>query len=314
MRVTAARLTQHGMPLSVEETDLPDPGPGEVVVEMAFGGVNPVDRYAALGRLAPDAPVPRTLGGEGAGRLDGRRVLVRGHGLGTRRDGLWATAAVVPEGATIDVPDGLELEHAAAMGVAGVTAWRCVTEKAQVTADDRVLVLGASGGVGSMIVSLVRSIGATVWGQTGSEHKAQWVRDRGAERVVVADVGSLVGAARDLRPTVVFDALGDGYFGAGVQLLQPRGRLVIFGTSADASGEVPLQQLYRKGLTIHGYAGLIAGEEEMAAATRQAMEAARDGRLQVAIDRALRLTEVNEAFDLIAGRGVSGKLILDLQR
>lgn len=76
------------------------------------------------GRVAPGAPVPRTLGTEGAGTVDGRPVLARGHGIGTARDGLWATAAVVPYAALIDVPDGVALEQAAAMGVAGVTAWR----------------------------------------------------------------------------------------------------------------------------------------------------------------------------------------------
>ncbi|HEU5385527.1 MAG TPA: zinc-binding dehydrogenase [Streptosporangiaceae bacterium] len=62
MRVTAARLTEHGQPLQVEEVDLAEPGPPEVIMDVAFSGVNPVDLYAAQGRVAPDAPLPRTLG------------------------------------------------------------------------------------------------------------------------------------------------------------------------------------------------------------------------------------------------------------
>ncbi len=72
------------------------------------------------------------------------------------------------------------------MGVAGVTAWRTATEQARVTADDRVLVLGASGGVGSILVSLCRSLGARVWGQTGNPDKAGFVTGQGAEEVVTA--------------------------------------------------------------------------------------------------------------------------------
>ena len=102
---------------------------------------------------------PRTLGGEGAGEVDGRLVLVAGEGLGFVRDGVWAQAAIVPRDAVVEVPEGVAAEHAAAMGIAGLTALNCVRALARVTAADRVIVLGASGGVGSMIVSLARPPG-----------------------------------------------------------------------------------------------------------------------------------------------------------
>ena len=117
MKVTAARLVEHGKPVQVEVVDVLEPGEGEVIVDLAFAGVNPVDRYGALGRVA-DGPVPRTLGTEASGWVNGHAVLVGGHRLGTRRDGLWATRAVVPEESLIDIPQGVRLEHAAAMGVA----------------------------------------------------------------------------------------------------------------------------------------------------------------------------------------------------
>ena len=312
MKVRAARLVHHDQPLEIQEVELPDPGPNEVLVDLAYGGVNPVDRYTAQGRVAPDSPTPRTLGSEAAGLVDSRPFAVRGHGLGARRDGLWATAAVVPRDALVQVPEGIDLQLAAAMGVAGVTAFRCVTERAQVTAGDRVLVLGASGGVGSIAVSIAAGLGATVWGQTGSAAKADWVRERGAEHVVVCDADGLVDAARELRPTVVLDPLGDGFTGAAIELLDNHGRLVLFGTSAAPTGEVPLQQLYRKGLVVHGYAGLIETDDAIASGMRGAFEAARAGRLDVVVDRVLPLDEVEEAFRLLADRGVRGKLLLDL--
>ena len=318
MRVRAARLIEHGQPLQVETVELASPGPGEALVRMAFAGVNPVDRYQAEGRVAPNAPRPRTLGGEGAGWVEGEhplagsRVLVHGHGLGAGRDGLWATAAVVPDEALVPVPDGVGLEQAAAMGIAGVTAWRCAIEKAGVTAGDRVLVLGAGGGVGSMLVSIAHGIGATVWGQTGRGEKAAWIEQRGAARVVVGDAEQVRQEAAELQPTVVFDALGGEFFGACVQIMAEWGRLVAYGTSAGAEGGVPLQPLYRKALTVYGYGGLIETDESKSTWIRKALDGVRSGRMEVVVDHVVPLDEVNSAFQLLIDRAVLGKVVLGL--
>ncbi len=310
--VRAARLVNHARPLEVRRVPLSEPGPDDVVVEMAFSGVNPVDRYGALGRVAADAPLPRTLGVEGAGRVEGRWVMVYGHGLGTARDGLWADAAVVPAAACVEVPDGVDPAAAAALGVAGATAYRTVVDLGKVTKGDRVLVLGASGGVGGMIVSLVHSIGAQVWGQTGNDKKAAAVEDRGADRAVVADAGTLAGSVAELRPTVVFDGLGDGFTGAAIEAIEPNGRLVLYGASADPEGRVPLLMVYRKNLTILGYGGLIQPEETIQRSVEGALTAVREGRMSVEIDSVLPLEEVNEALRRIEQRAVSGKLLLAL--
>lgn len=308
----AARLAEHGSPLHIEPVELAELGDGEVLVEMAYAGVNPVDRYITLGRVAPDAPLPRTVGVEGVGRVDGRWVILHGHGLGTARDGVWADAAIVPEAATVDVPDGVEPVAAAAVGVAGVTAWRTVTGVARVNAEDRVLVLGASGGVGSMIVSLVRSIGAEVWGQTGHESKLEAIESAGARGFVATSPGDLAAAVAGLRPTVVFDPLGDGFTGAAIEALEPHGRLVLFGASADPEGVVPLLSLYRKGLTVYGYGGLGEPEEAIRRGMAEALEAVRDGRLAISIDSTVPLGEAQDALDRLARREVRGKLVLEL--
>lgn len=310
--VRAARLLEHGRPLALERVPLPEPGPDDVIVEMAFAGVNPVDRYGAVGRVAPDGPLPRTLGVEGVGRADGRWVVMYGHGLGTARDGLWTDAAVVPRAACVDVPQGVEPTVAAAIGVAGATAYRTVVDLAKVTPDDRVLVLGASGGVGSMIVSLAHAIGAQVWGQTGSQRKAPAIEQSGADRALVADASSLAAAVAELHPTVAFDALGDGFTGAAIEALEPYGRLVLFGASVDPEGRVPLLMLYRKHLTILGYGGLIEPDDVIRRSIEGALEAVREGRMSVRIDSVLPLEDVNEALRRIEQREVSGKLVLAL--
>jgi NADPH2:quinone reductase len=330
--VRAARLVEHGKPLHVKEVELREPGPGEVLVELRYGGVNPIDRYIAAGWVAGDRMLPRTLGAEASGTLDGRPVLVAGEGLGALRDGVWAEAAVVPRAAVIEVPDGLggpvglegsgdlegpdgaELQRVAVMGIAGLTAWEVVHELARVTAEDRVLVLGASGGVGTMIVSLASSIGATVWGQGSSPEKSDVIEQMGAARAVVTGSDELARIVSELEPTVVFDPLGDGFVSASIEALAIHGRIVSFGTSAGAEVSFNLRALYRKGLSLLGYAGGQLGREGRRAGIESALAALRDGSLRVHIDEALPLEDVNEAFERMVDRKVKGKLILDLRR
>ncbi len=289
----------------VDEVELAAPEVGEVVVEMTFGGVNPVDRYNALGSVGADLRLPRTVGAEGAGFHDGQPVVVRGSGI-------WATSVVVPSHSLVEVPAGVDLAAAAALGVAGVTAWRCVTELGAVQPADRVLVLGASGGVGSMIVSMAHRLGAAVCGQTTSPGKAAFLSRLGADQVAVADSQSLRAEIGDFGPTVVFDPLGGGFTGVAVEALEPRGRLILLGTSADTAGSVPLQAFYRKSLRMAGYGGLMETGEALAAGVKAALQGLAEGRFEVVVDSVVPLQDVNTALARLVDRSVSGKLLLDL--
>jgi NADPH2:quinone reductase len=311
-RVRAARLIEHGRPLVVEEVSLPEPGADELRVDLAFGGVNPIDRYIAEGRVAPDAPLPRTLGGEAGGYVDGRPVLVAGEGLGTARDGVWAQAAVVPSAAVLDLPAEVEPREGAAMGIAGLTAFNCVRTLAEVSDDDRVFVLGASGGVGSMIVSLARATGATVWGQTGTEDKASGIAEMGAERVLVGDAEQIAAELADFQPTVGFDPLGDGFTAPLVAAVAPRARIVSLGTSAGAEVTFNMQQLYRKMLSLLGYGGMQLTREERRRGLQAALKAVAAGDLKIRVHEILPLDQVNEAFERLSQRRHHGKLLLDL--
>jgi NADPH:quinone reductase len=310
--VRAARLDRHGEPLVVEEVAMPAPGPDEVRVELDYAGVNPIDFYIAQGAVAPDGALPRTLGGEGAGSAGGRPVLVAGEGLGAGRDGTWAQAAVVPEAALVPIPDGVAVRDAAAMGIAGLTAVNVVREVGRVGAEDRVLVLGASGGVGSMIIPLAKASGATVWGQTGSEAKTAGILEQGADRAIVAGPEELAARVADYEPTVVFDVLGGGFVAPVVETVAGRGRIVSLGVSAGAEVTFNMRLLYRKMVTLLGYGGTQLTRDERRPGLEQALQALADGSLRVRIDSVLALDEVNDAFAAINRRGVQGKLLLDL--
>ena len=262
--------------------------------------------------MAPDGALPRTLGSEGSGVLDGREVLIAGGGLGAGRDGVWAQTAVVPESSVLELPPGVELPDAAAMGVAGLTAYNSVHDLARVGPEDRVLVLGASGGVGSMIVSLARANGATVWGQTGSAAKVAGIERQGAEHVVVGGADELTGELASLEPTVVFDPLGDGFLGPVVDSVAPGARIVSFGTSAGPDVEFNLQTLYRKGVSLLGYAGMLVPADARRRGLVAALEALRAGELRVELDEVLPLEDVNDAFRRLVERRVQGNLLLAL--
>src|SRR5437660_1367182 len=300
--IRAARLHQHGRPVDVEEIELPEPAGDQVLVNLQFGGVNPVDTYMAKGQVAPDGPLPRTLGGEASGTAEGRQVLVAGGGLGSERDGVWAQAAVVSRRSVLELPEGVEPRGAAAMGIAGLTAWNCVHDLGAVRAEDRVLVLGASGGVGTMIVSLSSAVGAQVRGQTGSREKADVIERLGAEQAIVAGAEDLFEAIDGFEPTIVFDPLGDGFVQPVIEALIPGGRLVSFGTSAGPQATFNLRMLYRKGIKLLGYADRLVGPQQRRAGLRAALEAIRAGDLTVGIDEVLPLEEVGQAFERLPER------------
>jgi NADPH2:quinone reductase len=313
MTVRAARLVEHGKPLEVQDIELPRPRDGEVLVELSYAGVNPVDRYNALGKVALDGPVPRTLGGEAAGHVDGRPVVVSGQGLGAARDGVFAEAIVVPEGMVIDVPDGVALRDAAAMGVAGLTAWQ-VVEIGEIGPGDRVLVLGGSGGVGLPAISYAVSKGADVWGQTSNESKAASIAAMGASNAVIAaDGGALADAVRDFKPTAVLDSLGGDFTSSVLTVMAARGRLVLFGASSGSTATIELLPLYRNRLRILTYGGLIATLDERRDGLAHALQAAAEGKLRLSIGAELGLDAVNDALDLIADRSVTGKILLKLR-
>ena len=307
----ASYLTEIGGPLQFGELPDPTPADGEVVVDVTHASVNPLDIWITRG--APGnaaANLPWIPGNEGAGIVDGRPVLIRGGGVGVIRQGLFATKAAVPESALVELRDDHDPAIAAALGVAGLTAWNCVHTLGRSGPDDRVLVLGASGGVGSLAVQFAVASGARVWGQTTNAAKADGVTAAGAEHLVVTEADGLASATREFAPTLVIDGLGGTFTPAAVDALEIRGRLVLFGASA--GDDIPLSSrgFYRKGLTLYGYTGLIETPESQAALLARLLDQAARGEISVPIEL-LPLSAAQTAFDRILARQVTGKLVLD---
>lgn len=304
----ALRVHELGGDLHVDEAPEPEAGPGEVVVDVAFASVNPLDIWVSQGDIGVAAQhLPWVPGTEATGHVDGRPVIVRGGGIGVTRPGVCAQRAAVPAEAALAVPDGVDLAQAAAVGVAGLTAWNALHDKARVAPGDRVLVLGASAGVGCAAVQLARAAGATVWAQTGSPAKAAGIV---ADRVVVTDGAGLVGALAGWAPTVVLDGLGGAFTAAAVDALAPAGRLVVYGTSTGEPVSYNLRTFYRKGLTQYGYAGLAESVARMHEVLGHLFEEMRAGRLRMPVEL-VPLARAHDAHRRILERRVEGKLVID---
>jgi NADPH:quinone reductase len=207
------------------------------------------------------------------------------------------------------LPDGVEPQQAAGAAVAGSTAI-ALSEVASIGPEDHVLILGATGGVGSLMIQVAKATGATVWGQTTSGDKVDFLEELGVDRAVVADAREVPKATAELEPTVVIDPLGDGFTRAAVEALQPHGRIALYGTSAGYLQELDLRALYRKGIQLLSYSGTIDPPERSRELLERVVERMATGDLRVPIDEVLPLDRAAEAHRRILERRVRGKLLL----
>jgi NADPH:quinone reductase-like Zn-dependent oxidoreductase len=230
--VRAVVITKAGSPevLRVEERPDPQPGPGQVAIDVRAAGVNFADTMARVG-LYPDAPkLPAVVGYEVAGtRADtGERVIA-----GTRFGG-YASRVVVGEDDVFPLPERLSFEQGAAIPVNYATAWAGLVRYGGLQAGERVLVQAAAGGVGIAATQVAKRFGAEVYG-TASAAKHDAIRAQGVD---VAIDYRQPGWHRGLPGfDLIMDAIGGPSFRTSYDLLDPGGRLIAFGASAVMSGE-----------------------------------------------------------------------------
>lgn len=311
----AAVVEEYGTP-RLREFPEPVASAGEVVVEVAAAGVNPVDVSKAAGTFyAGRARVPFVAGGEGVGTTaDGRRVWFDRpvHPFGSM-----AERAVVIESGVLPVPDGLDDGIAVALGIAGLAAWLPLAWRAEVQPGETVLVLGATGVVGRIAVQAAKLLGAgrVVAAGRDAESLAR-AEELGADATVRfdgdADGGDLAGAFRAAAGgdvDVVIDPLWGAPAVAALHALGTGGRLIQIGQSAGAEAAVPSAAVRGKLAEIRGHTNFLAPPEERAAAYAQMCEHALAGRLAVDVER-LPLAEVETAWARLRAGAGGAKLVL----
>jgi NADPH2:quinone reductase len=285
--VRAALIRALGSPPVVGAIDDPD---GEAL-EVLAAPLNPLDRAVAAGRFyGGHPPLPYVPGCEFVGRsADGRVVWTFSGGLGLNRNGGMAELAL-PGAVVAEVPDGVDAALAAALGIAGLAGWVPLAWRAPVRADDRVLVLGATGAVGQVAVQAAKLLGAAHVVAAGRDpDRLERALELGADETVPLD-GDFG------EPTYVFDPLCGEPLERAVAAAAPRARIVQLGQSAGPTATLPSAAIRGKQLDVLGFSDFGVAPDVMAEHYVRLVGHAAAGEITLELDR-VGLDEVAAAWE-----------------
>ena len=318
----AVQVRNVGGPEALELVELPVPEPKEheALVEIKAIGVNFIDVYFREGRYP--SQVPFTVGQEAAGIVSkigsavthvkpGDRVAYTG------LQGSYAEYAVVDASRLVVIPDGLDFEQAAAAMLQGMTAHYLAYSTFPLQAGQTALLHAAAGGVGLLLVQMAHNIGARVIGTVSTEEKAKLALGAGADDIILYSQSDFETETKRLTGgkgvDVVYDSVGKTTFEKGLNVLRPRGMMVLFGGSSGAVPPFDLIQLSTKGSLFVtrptlGHYTLTREELVMRADAVFGMIAA--GKLKLRIEHIYKLADAQQAHRDLVGRRTTGKLLL----
>lgn len=303
----------------------PEPGPGELLIEVRAAGVNHAEPMQLAGRYPPPPGESEVPGLECAGVVAAVGEGVAGWRLGDRAMALLAGGGhaervAVPAGQAMAIPENLSFVEAAAVPEAGLTAWTHMVHEGGLAAGETVVVSGATGGVGSFTVQVARALGATVLAAGRDRQRLAPLRDLGADHLVLLDE-SLPEAVRQATggrgADLVFDLVGGEHLPRLLAALAPRGRLVLVGLLAGTRAEIDLAQVLRRHLRLIGSTlRPRPGAEKaklVAAFAAFARPRLADGRLRPLVDRVFPFEDSAAAYRALAEGGSLGKIVLSME-
>lgn len=343
-KMEAVVFDEHGGPEVLQYTtvDVPDVGPEEMLVEVRACALNRLDVFVREGIPGAHLDLPHVSGGDIAGvvaevgdRVDnvdpGDRVLVdpritcgeceycqKGetnrckddvHGnLGEEYWGGLAEYVAAPAENAIHTPDDAGFEETAALPIAYATAWRMLVSRAEIDPGETVLVLGASGGLGTAGVQIADYLGAEVYAATSTEEKADRARERGADHVINYEEEDFDRAIWDLTDKrgvdVVFEHVGEATWEQSIRSLANGGRIVTCGATTGPKATTDIRYLFTREETILGSRGWQRHELETLADLVWRDE------LDPAIDRVLPLEDAIEGVRAMENRELTGKVVI----
>jgi NADPH:quinone reductase len=320
-RVRTILVTRHGAPevLELQEQPAPEPGPGQLLVDVEAAGVNYRDIYEREGGGTHAAETPHPAGVEGAGTVaavgDGVDRFAPGDRVAwSNAPGSYAEQVLVAADAAVTVPDGVATEVAAAVMLQGSTAHYLATSTYPIQSGDSVLVHAAAGGVGLLLTQIATRRGGRVIATTSTEEKAELARAAGAGETIGYE--GFAERARELTGgegvAAVYDGIGAATFDESLAALRPRGYMVLYGAASGQPPPVEIARLNAGSLfltrpTLAHY-GREGDEQRMRAADLFAWIAA--GELDVRIGGRYPLADAARAQADLASRATTGKLIL----
>ncbi len=305
---------------------IPEPGPGEALVKVAFAGINFVDIYMRRGDYAHSTrhggDLPMILGREGAGE-----VLKVGPGVADLKpgdrvawcitQGSYAEQAVVPAWRLVPVSSDVPLDIACALQLQGSTAHYLATSTFPIRDGDTVLIHSAAGGVGQLLVQIAKGLGATVIATVGSDPKAAIAEARGADHVIVYTREDFLPRVMELTGKqgchAVYDAVGKDTIARSIIACRRRGVVALYGGASGAVDAINPQTLAEAGsvfVTRPHLSDYMQDAEEVRQRANDMMDVWKAGRLKVNIDRIWPLEGAREAHRTIEARLTTGKLLL----
>ncbi|MGI5274310.1 quinone oxidoreductase family protein [Nonomuraea sp. CA-218870] len=308
-------LAAQGGPEVLEYVERPDPepGPGEVVVDVAASGVNFIDIYHRSG--AYPLRLPCTIGSEGAGVVSAAGPGVTDVAVGdtvawAMTLGSYAEKAVVPARQVVPVPEGVAPDLAAAAMLQGMTAHYLTHSTHRVKEGDVVLVHAAAGGMGQLLVQVCKMLGATVYGTASTPAKEKQALEAGADEVLTYQ-----NFAERLRGKVdvVYDGVGATTFDGGLEALRRRGLMALYGAASGPVPPVDPQRLNRAGslfLTRPTLADHLAERDELLWRAADLFDWIGSGRVRVNVSHRYPLADAARAQEDLAARRTTGKLLL----
>ncbi len=319
----AIRIHQHGGPevLRWEEVPLPEPGPGEVLVQHTAVGLNFIDVYFRTGLYkVPSLPITPGMEAAGIVKAIGAGVTEIAPGdrvaYATGPMGAYATERVIAADRLVKLPPGISDETAAAMMLQGLTAQYLVRRTYPVKPGETIVVYAAAGGVGLILCQWAKHIGATVIGVVSTEAKAELARSHGAAHVAIGHEGlpALVKHVTDgAMAPVVYDSVGQDSFNTSLDCLAPLGLMVSFGNSSGPVPPVNLATLSAKGslyITRPTLATYTASAADLQRAAHDLMDVVQSGAVQIRVNQRFPLAEAAAAHTALEARQTTGSTIL----
>lgn len=306
--------------LTAVERPVPEPKPNEAIVQIKAAGVNFIDVYFREGRYT--TLLPFINGQEGAGVVtavgsDVTNVSVGDRVAYTGTLGSYAEYSAVPAARLVRIPDGVEFEQAAAAMLQGMTAHYLTHSTYKLQKGDTALVHAAAGGVGLLLVQMAKRIGARVIATAGTTDKAELARQAGADECIVyteADFEDETQRLTDRKGVdVVYDGVGKATFDKDLNVLKPRGYLVLFGGASGAVPPFDLIKLSQKGslyITRPTLGHYTATREELEWRANDVLGWIKNGELKLRIHKKYPLREAAQAHRDLEGRKTTGKLLL----
>jgi len=318
----AIQVQKSGGPevLTLVDLSAPKPKPNEAVVKVSAAGVNFIDVHIREG-LYPSS-LPFVIGQEASGIVSEIGADVQSFKPGDRVAytgirGSYAEYAAVPADRLVLLPPGISEQQAAAAMLQGMTAHYLVYDTYPLKKGETALIHAAAGGVGLLLVQMAKNIGARVIATTGTEEKAKLARAAGADEVIPYAQQDFEVETKRLTDGkgvhVIYDGVGKTTFDRDLNVLRPRGYLVLFGA---ASGPVPLfdvGKLAQKGslfITRPTLLHYMAAHEELQKRATDVLTMIATGKVKLRIEHIYPLREAQQAHRDLEGRKTTGKLLL----